>query len=108
MELGLYGWFDGNSEQRTHPVGPERPMGRADDMHGNVWEWCYDWYGEGYYNQSAADDPTGLAGATDRVIRGGSWGSIPRFVRSANRDWSTPDTRSDDLGLRVARGQSGR
>ena len=49
--LGEYGWFDGNSEQRTHPVGQKRPNGFGlYDMHGNVWEWCWDWYGEGYYN----------------------------------------------------------
>ena len=78
------------------------------DMHGNVWEWCWDWYGEGYYNQSAVDDPTGPAGAAYRVIRGGGWSDGPRDARSAIRVRYTPDGRNSLLGFRVARGQSGR
>ncbi len=109
LELGLYGWFDGNSEQRTHPVGQKRPNGFGlYDMHGNVFEWCWDWYSEGHYNKSAADDPTGPARATSRVIRGGGWSYIPRFIRTAYRSRYTPVNRGNFLGFRVARGQSGR
>jgi len=108
-ELGESGWFEGNSENRTHPVGQKKPNGFGlYDMHGNVWEWCWDWYGEGYYNQSAADDPTGPAEASHRVIRGGSWGSGPRIARSALRDWYVPGLRFNDLGFRLVLGQSGR
>ena len=103
VELGVYGWFDGNSEQRTHPVSQKRPNGFGlYDMHGNVWEWCWDWYGEGYYNQSAADDPTGPVGATARVGRGQGWYDIPRNSRSASRWGSKPDFRNGDLGFRLA------
>jgi len=108
-ELGLYGWFVGNSEWRTHPVGQKRQNGFGlYDMHGNVLEWCWDLYGEGYYNQSAADDPTGPAGAVDRVFRGGGWYISARGCRPAYRTWVTPEGRGSSLGFRVARGQSGR
>jgi len=108
-ELGLYGWFDGNSGQRTHSVSQKRPNGFGlYDMHGNVFEWCWDWYGEGYYNQSAEDDLTGPAGGSLRVLRGGSWWRGPRDCRSAYRHRDTPVLRNFDLGFRLARGQSGR
>jgi len=109
VELGVYGWFDGNSEQRTHPVSQKRPNGFGlYDMHGNVWEWCWDWYGGGYYNQSPADDPTGPSGASDRVIRGGSWRITPRDCRSARRRGLAPASRYNTQGFRLALSQSGR
>ena len=108
VELGRYGWFDGNSAQRTHPVSQKRPNGFGlYDMHGNVCEWCWDWWGEGYYNQSVADDPTGPAGGPFRMLRGGSWRNAPVHARTAHRHPFGGD-RADCLGFRVARGQSGR
>ncbi len=108
-ELGEYGWFDGNSERRTHPVGQKRPNGFGlYDMHGNVWEWCWDSYGEGYYNQSPAADPTGPAGVSGRVFRGGGRDIRPRGCRSADRNWDSPAFRYSGLGFRLALGQSGR
>jgi len=109
VELGEYGCFDGNSEQRTHPVSQKRPNGFGlYDMLGNVWEWCWDWHLREYYNQSPADDPTGPAWASNRVLRGGSWKNVPRRCRSAYRHNDEPEARVDDLGFRLALGQSGR
>jgi len=108
-ELGAYGWFDLNSEQRTHPVSQKRPNGFGlYDMHGNVKEWCWDWWSEGYYYRSPADDPTGPERTSGRVGRGGSWQFEPRDCLSANKDWHLPAHRSDDWGFRLALGQSGR
>ncbi len=77
------------------------------DMHGNVWEWCWDGYDERYYVQSPVDDPSGPLKASGRVIRGGGWGTIPRHSRSAYRSGYTPDYRDFILGFRLARSHSG-
>ncbi len=87
-DLGQYACFAGNSGDMTHPVGTRQPNAFGlFDMHGNVWEWCWDSYDKDYYKQSRGDDPTGpdIAGAAVRVIRGGSWDYDPRFCRSTYR-----------------------
>jgi formylglycine-generating enzyme required for sulfatase activity len=109
VELGAYGWFDGNSDSRTHPVSQKRPNGFGlYDMHGNVWEMCWDWHGTDYYNQSPAEDPTGPARAAGRVNRGGAWNDGPRDCRSAKRGWRAPDGRVSHLGFRLTLGHPGR
>ncbi len=95
---------------RTCKVGtyPANRFG-LHDMHGNVWEWCLDWYDKVYYGKSPPQDPPGpLEGSGGRVIRGGSWGRNGQDCRSAFRGRSTPAYRNDHLGFRVALVPSGK
>jgi len=104
-QLGEYGWYEENSAGRTHPVGGKRPNAWGlYDMHGNVREWCGDWYDSGYYARSPGSDPQGPSSGTSRVFRGGSWCSEPEECRSAYRLGSTPDYAFSSVGLRVAAG----
>jgi formylglycine-generating enzyme required for sulfatase activity len=105
VRLTEHAWYSANSEGRTWPVGRRRPNAFGlYDMHGHVWEWCWDGYDEGYYQQSPEVDPLGAEEAACRVIRGGSWNDVPRDVRSASRVRLAPQVRFNYLGLRAARG----
>ncbi len=101
-KLGARAWYYGNSGNQTHPVGWKSPnRWGLYDMHGNVWEWCQDWYGGDYYQNSPGTDPQGPSMGSDRVFRGGSWNTTAVICRSANRRRQLPDFRGP--GLRLVR-----
>jgi len=117
-----YAWYWNNANRETHPVGEKQPNPWGlHDMHGNVWEWVQDWYGEGYYASSLSSspgvvvkpketlggpkvvitDPKGAVEGAGRVLRGGSWGNDLRYLRSAHRNAYAPDYRSASAGFRL-------
>lgn len=101
--LVAYGWFSDNSGSGTQPVGGKKPNDWGlHDMHGNVSEWCQDWFDRDYYANSPADDPAGPAAGTSRAVRGGFWGSSAWRCRSPFRDYNTPRRLGHHLGLRVS------
>ncbi|MFA4986419.1 MAG: formylglycine-generating enzyme family protein [Candidatus Brocadiia bacterium] len=101
--LGGYAWFEDNSEGKTHRVGTKRPNAWGlYDMHGNVWEWCLDWYSyaDGYPGGEQTD-PFGPAKGDSRTLRGGSWDDAAFNCRSADLDENSPRYRNDYGGFRV-------
>ncbi|HFS82513.1 MAG TPA: formylglycine-generating enzyme family protein, partial [Epsilonproteobacteria bacterium] len=88
-ELEKYAWYRENSNRTTHPVGEKKPNPWGlYDMHGNVWEWCEDWYDE--------DKDT-------KVLRGGSWNNVADYTRSASRFRYIPGGRGYSVGVRLLR-----
>ena len=86
----------------TTPVGSYLPNAwGVYDMHGNIFEWCEDWYEAKYYMKSQDNDPKGPAAGSNRVLRGGSWRSIAKYCRSSYRYYYTPDYRANNFGFRV-------
>ncbi len=106
-DLDRAGWYSKNSGGKTHPVRQkEANAWGLYDMHGNVWEWCQDWYGE--YPEGTVTDPAGPDNGTDRVYRGGSWIFGAGDCRSDYRGWDDPGERGIDLGFRVLAVPAGR
>ena len=96
------GWYSGNSEGRTHPVGEKQPNSwELCDMLGNVLEWCWDWLGN--YSAEAQTNPQGAPSGPNRVYRGGCWRFTATQTRSAFRFGNHPRLQSYLVGFRLVR-----
>jgi formylglycine-generating enzyme required for sulfatase activity len=99
-----FAWFQDNSGGKTQPVGEKKPNAfDLYDMSGNVWEWVQDHWHENYDN-APGDATAWMKNGNDgsRVLRGGSWLSLERLLRSENRNSNTPVYRSYNVGFRLA------
>jgi formylglycine-generating enzyme required for sulfatase activity len=99
--LGNYAWNRDNSGQTTHAVGEKQPNAWGlYDMHGNVAEWCADWYAKHTYSRGLATDPSGPPSGDARIVRGGAWGDNPEYLLCTYRNCNGPAGANDGIGLR--------
>lgn len=108
VTLSDYAWWAENAENvgefHAHVVGRLLPNNFGlFDMHGNVDEWCEDWFDLHYYSVSPSTDPTGPTSGSGPVVRGGWWGGTAQYCRSAERAWSYQTNTGSSLGFRLAR-----
>jgi formylglycine-generating enzyme required for sulfatase activity len=99
QKLPAYAWLKSNAAGVPHPVGTKQPNPWGlYDLHGNVLEWCHDYYAADYYRTSPGQDPTGPVSGELRVLRGGGWRSQPKACASAWRGKDTPANLDTCLG----------
>ncbi len=99
-QLSSYAWYDVNCDERIHPVAKKQPnVWCLYDMHGNVWEWCQDWYED--YPSGGVTDPAGPLSGAARMHRGGGAGAYAKDCRSAYRYGGKPDLRGATVGFRL-------
>lgn len=100
---GEYAWTEENSDGTSHPVGGKKPNAWGfHDLHGNVWEWCQDWFSE--YPRQSQMDPVGPPAGKFKVFRGGGWNHATKFAQISSRFMMSPSNGIDFVGFRVALG----
>lgn len=99
-KVGEYAWYDQNSGDKPHPAGQKKPNAWGlYDMHGNVWEWCSDWYGP--YAAQHVTDPQGPVSGRHRSVRGGWWNGNAEDLQSARRSAVNPTVIANWMGVRA-------